>query len=337
MEAGGAACIRWGASSFGRPTPRPVRYAFVLNPAARNRRAGRALPAIRAGLARRGVTATFALTEAVGHGTTLAASLAAAHDVVVAVGGDGTVQEVVRGLYGTDAALGILPAGTGNDFAHALGMPDPVEEGLDALLAAPLKPIDLGRVRWTEGPAGAPVEREGLFVNCLGAGYDGLVALGVPKYKWMGGKTAYVAAVLRALRLWKPPAAVATEPPAAGGAEPGPTAFDAPLFLVMICNGFSVGGGFLLTPDARPDDGRLDVCFVRGMPTHRVLRLLPMTFSGAHVGQPEVSLRRVERLALRAASPLPMQADGEILSMGAHTIEVEVLPAAMRALVPGRR
>jgi diacylglycerol kinase (ATP) len=321
-----------------------VRLAFVLNPAAQNRRAARARAQLAAALDRRGVRATLAETEAPGHATRLAAALAADHDAVVAVGGDGTVQEVARGLYGTGAALGVLPFGTGNDFAHALGMPDPFEQALDALLAAPVRPVDLGRVRWEEEDAhGARVVREGLFVNCVGAGFDGLVALGVPRYKWMGGQTAYLAAVMRALRLWRQPGVQIAVAPEPGGAEPGGVrddgalvpAYAGPLFLVMICNGHSVGGGFLLTPESVPDDGRLDVCVVGAITLARTLRLLPMTFTGGHVGAPEVTMRRAGRIVVRAEAPLPVQADGEVISLGAHTLEVEVLPGALRALAPG--
>src|SRR5688572_7487889 len=144
-----------------------MRLAFILNPAARNGRAGRVREAIEAGLSRRGVEATIVETEARGHATELAASLAGANDAVVAVGGDGTAHEVVRGLYGTETPLGILPEGTGNDFAHALGMPDDVDAAIGALLAAPARPIDLGRVRWTERVGGEVIQRDELFVNCL--------------------------------------------------------------------------------------------------------------------------------------------------------------------------
>jgi diacylglycerol kinase family enzyme len=193
-----------------------------------------------------------------------------------------------------------------------------------------VRPIDLGRVRFTERAGAETISREELFVNCLGAGFDGLVAMLAPRYKWIGGNGAYLAAVLRSLRLWKKPHVTVTE-------AAGDTLYAGPLYFISVCNGYSIGGGFLMTPDAEPDDGVLDLCLVRGMPVWRVLRLLPQTFSGAHVGAKEVIMRRIEYLSATASAPLPMQADGEVISQGADSIEVEVLPAAMTALTPGRR
>jgi diacylglycerol kinase (ATP) len=93
----------------------------------------------------------------------------------------------------------------------------------------------------------------------------------------------------------------------------------------------------LLTPEAVPDDGLLDVCLVRSAKLHRILRLLPKTFSGGHVGEPEVRMGRVRRLTLRATTPIPAHADGEVLTAGATAMEVEVLPGALRALAPNIR
>jgi YegS/Rv2252/BmrU family lipid kinase len=306
-----------------------MRLAFVLNPAARNGRAGRVRDDIEAALKRRGLEPTIVETREPKHATELAAALAGSFDAIVAVGGDGTAHEVARGLFGTSTAMGALAEGTGNDFAQALGMPKEVDAAIGALLDAPVKPVDVGRVRWTESASGDSIQKEALFVNCLGAGFDGLVATLVPRYKWMGGNLAYLTAVFRALNLWKKPYATVNV-----GDDP---LYAGPLYFISVCNGFSIGGGFLMTPEAEIDDGRLDLCLVRGMPVLRVLRLLPKTFSGAHVGAPEVEIRRLERLTARSEAPLPMQLDGEVATTGAESLEVDVLPGAINALMPGRR
>ena len=320
------------------PTAPPVRLAFILNPAARNRRAGAARTELEQALAKRDLRATLVETEAPRHGTELARQLAADHDVVVAVGGDGTVHEVARGVMGTTAAMGVLPLGTGNDFAHALGMPDDLEAGLDLLLLAPQVPVDLARLRWTEEDGS---QHEVVFVNCLGIGFDGVVAVAVPRYKWLGGKTAYLAAVLRSLVKWTQPdvtiSAVTADAPTMDGVAAEETLYAGKFFLLDVNNGFSVGGGFLLTPEAVPDDGALDVCLVRSARMSRILRLLPTTFSGGHVGAPEVLMQRVTKLTLRTTTPIPAQADGEVLTASATLMEIEVLPGALRALAPAMR
>lgn len=333
-----------------------MRYAFVLNPAAQNGRAGRRRAALDAALRAEGVAFTLAETSGPGHATRLAREAAAEADIVVAVGGDGTIQEVARGLYGTGAVMGMLPLGTGNDFAHALGMPDALGPAVQALLQARPHAVDLGRVRWHEQADAGDAPREALFTNCLGAGFDGLAALGVERFKFLGGRAAYLASVLRALWTWRQPEVEVEVEEGRGTRDEGQKANDegsppnppvpsaqsplasllhaGPLFLVEVGNGFSVGGGFLLTPDAVVDDGLLDVCLIGPISMPRVLRLLPSVFSGGHVGEPEVTMRRARRVTIRSASPLPVQADGEVLSTRAHVLDVAVLPGALQVLAP---
>jgi diacylglycerol kinase family enzyme len=351
-----------------------MRYVFVFNPAAQHGRAARQRPALDAALRAEGVSYSIVETEAPGHGVRLAREAAREAAVVVAVGGDGTIHEVARGVCGTGAAMGVLPLGTGNDFAHAVGMPDDLGEALRALLAAEPQPVDVGHVRWRAGAGGEAVEREALFANCLGVGFDALAAREARRYKGLGGKGAYLAAVFQTLWTWKQPpvevllsqegiaediVAGAGEVVGTASAAPAPALAESPpvprppstapfgltdgeaerlhggrFFLVEVGNGFSVGGGFLLTPDAVVDDGLLDVCLIERASRARVLRLLPTAFTGAHVGEPEVTMRRARRVTIRSAAPLPFHADGEILSAGATALDVAVLAGALRVLAP---
>ena len=331
-----------------------MRYAFILNPAAQNGRAGRHRAGLEAALRSAGLDYVLRETEAPGHAAVLAREAAADAEVVVAVGGDGTIQEVACGVYGTGATLGVLPLGTGNDFAHAVGMPDDLGAAVRALLQAPLRDVDLGRVEWTEHGAPEAVQRS-VFANCLGVGFDALVARNAQRFKFLGGRAAYHAAVFRTLWSWRQPAveiAVGMEEetpddgprttdggaPVAGVASavrrPPSVVHDGRFLLVEIGNGFSVGGGFLLTPEARVDDGLLDVCVIAHASVPRVVRLLPTAFTGAHVHAPEVTMHRGRRVTLRSAAPLPVQADGEVLTADARTLDVAVLPGALRVLAP---
>src|SRR5690606_17443026 len=356
---------KWGARNLptGPPPsrPSPMRYAFVLNPAAQNGRAGRHRGALEAALRAEGVAYTLRETEAPGHATALAREAAAGADVVVAVGGDGTIQEVARGVYGTDALMGVLPLGTGNDFAHAVGMPDDLGEAVRALLRAEPHAVDVGRARWTE-PGDEPGRgaREVLFTNCLGVGFDALVARNAHRFKALGGRAAYHAAVFRTLWSWRQPEVeVTASMEEVETTDHGPRTTDegsvlvrgwssvvhrpsavihrGRFLLVEIGNGFSVGGGFLLTPEARVDDGLLDVCVIARASARRIVRLLPSAFTGAHVHAPEVTMHRARRVTLRSAAPLPVHADGEVLTADARTLDVTVLPGALRVLAPHLR
>ncbi len=311
-----------------------MRFAFVLNPAARSGRAARDADRVLAGARALGLDASLHLTDRPRHATDLARGLAERHDVVVAVGGDGTVQEVAAGLVGTGATLGVLPLGTGNDLAHALGMPTRLPSALAALASGAPCAMDLGRVRWTE-PGGEMRER--IFANSVGVGFDALVASQVPRYKRLGGRAAYLAATLGSLSLWRRrdlAIEVRTHvPEASPGEVASEVLYEGPFFLCEVGNGPSVGGGVLLTPEAVLDNGVLDLCLARAVGPVRIARLLPRAVRGTHTGAPEVVMGRAPRITLRATrGTLPVHADGEPVSAGAAVVELEVLPGAIRAI-----
>ncbi len=319
------------------PVAARLRFAYVLNPAAKNGQAGRRWPDLAARLHAVGLGGPAYTTVGAGDAERLAREAAEHADVVVVAGGDGTIHEAVNGLAGTGAVLGVLPFGTGNDFAHALGMPAGVPEAVAALAAARPRPTDLGRVRWeVPTPDGGSAWHERRFANCLGVGFDALAALGAARTKWLGGNAAYVAAVLQAL--WELRGAKMRARVTVGdGDAPDVTVLDGPLFLAEVGNEHSIGGGFLMTPDATPHDGRLDVCVVRHLPTRRALRLLPSAIRGAHVGRPEVTMTGGTRVRLTANTfSLPVQADGEGLTLTARAVEVEIEAGAVQALAVER-
>ncbi|HLT48730.1 MAG TPA: hypothetical protein VK002_15960, partial [Rubricoccaceae bacterium] len=230
-----------------------------------------------------------------------------------------------------------------------------------ALLRAEPHAVDVGRARWTE-PGDEPGRgaREVLFTNCLGVGFDALVARNAHRFKVLGGRAAYHAAVFRTLWSWRQPEVEVTasmeevettdhEPrttdegsvlvrdPASVVRPPSAVVHRGRFLLVEIGNGFSVGGGFLLTPEARVDDGLLDVCVIARASKRRIVQLLPSAFTGAHVHAPEVTMHRARRVTLRSAAPLPVHADGEVLTADARTLDVTVLPGALRVLAPHLR
>ena len=301
----------------------------LLNPAARGGR-NRALrgPVERA-FAQAGIDAVLVETAARGDAERLAAEIGHGGGWVVAAGGDGTIHEVANGLAGTDGTMSVLPLGTGNDFAGAVGTPAGLADAVDALGQSPTLRLDLGHVRWTDA-SGRTFERH--FANCLGMGFDALAAALAAETKWLGGRAAYLAAVVRTLWASRRPGLWVSIQ--ADGLD-----FDGPLFLCEVGNGHSIGGGFLITPDARPDDGLLDVCAVRHLAPRRALTLLPRTFTGAHVSAPEATMTRTETLTLRVTSAstagLGVQADGEVLSLDAVEVSVAVEPGALAVRAPG--
>lgn len=303
--------------------PRPPRIAVILNPTAGGGRAARRAAGIAAAFESAGCAALVLKTERPGHATELARAERSRADLVVAAGGDGTVHEVVRGLAGGtgDAPpLGLLPIGTGNDFASLFALSKTLPEAARALLD-PAKDtrIDLGEVTWRDA-AGTHTRA---FCNAVGMGFDAAVAIAAARMKHLPGVLGYLAAVRRTLGAWQSPVAHIH-----GESVPGEPA---PRFLLTVGNGRRSGGGFYLTPRADLTDGLLDVCAVRDVGVARALQLLPgVLLGGRHEGQPEVTTARVREIAADFEPPVPLHADGEILSHAAEHVAVRIRPEALR-------
>ena len=267
-------------------------------------------------------------TDHPGHARQLARQYAREAGAVVAAGGDGTVQEVARGLLqsGTSTPLGILPVGTGNDFIKAFGMSFALQAAAQVLAEANLERVDCGQVRWRERGA----LREQIFVNALGLGFNARVARAVADVRKLRGMAAYLAAALKTLYRWTSPTA-RVEAVLEGKRR---RLYSGPLFLVTAGNGICSGGGFYLTPEASVRDGRLDVCLIEDLPARRVLQLIPRVLMGRHAGAPEVHLHRVQELTVAADAPVSVHADGEVIADSTRRVEVNVEPARLPVLAP---
>ncbi|WP_420454157.1 diacylglycerol/lipid kinase family protein [Rubrivirga sp.] len=301
----------------------------LLNPAARGGRNARLRSVLASHLAEAGVEAEVVETTGPGDAERLARCYGEAGGLVVVAGGDGTVHEAVNGLCGTDGTLAVLPLGTGNDYVGALGMSPDLATACRQLTGARHR-ADVGHVCWTD-TAGGTHERR--FANALGIGFDAHAAALASETKWIGGRAAYLVAVVRTLWAWRRPS-LRVRVTTSGGSG---LAHDGSLFLCEVGNGPSIGGGFRMTPDAVLDDGVLDVCLVRHVRPGRALRLLPRTFDGGHVTEPEVTMGRATTLvlAVQAGGGVGLQADGEVLAYDAAEVRVEVRPAALRVVAPG--
>jgi diacylglycerol kinase (ATP) len=294
----------------------------ILNPTAGGGRAGRMASAIQTELAARGLDTEVVLTTARGHAVELARAAAADHGLVVAAGGDGTIHEVANGLLsagvsGRGAGLAVLPIGTGNDFAKLLGGRR-LEHAFDSILRGATRAVDVGFVQWGD--------QSEYFINGMGTGIDVEVVRQIAGLPRVRGVAGYLIGVLRALRVFEPIRARLR----IDDAE-----VDRRVMIVGIGNGVSQGGGFYITPDARPDDGRLDLCVIDEMSLPRVLVTLPQLMRGRHVNLPTVSMHRFQRLEVETEGPLFFQLDGELREpTGVRRMTIEVRPGALR--VAGR-
>jgi diacylglycerol kinase family enzyme len=211
-----------------------------------------------------------------------------------------------------------------------LGLPAAPGAAVAALARAVPRAVDYGVVRWDE--AGRTEERT--FVNAVGVGFDAMTASVVPAFKVLPGTAAYLAAVVRTLRLWRSPDVQVSIRAEGEGFTP---VYHGPLFLATAGNGVCSGGGFYLTPQATITDGLLDVCVIEGISTGRVFQLIPRALRGRHVGAPEVHMFRTAEMRVESEAGLPIHADGEVLTTRAYRIDVQVVPGGLIVLAPDVR
>ncbi|MEN3537361.1 YegS/Rv2252/BmrU family lipid kinase [Microbispora sp. ZYX-F-249] len=259
-------------------------------------------------------------------GTSAADALARAHAAVagepaalVAYGGDGLVHLAVQAVAGTAVPLGIVPAGTGNDIADALGIPrrDPLAAA-DIVTAGACRTVDAARLGTGEW-----------FAGVLACGFDSRVNERANAMTRPPGMAKYLVALVRELRSFTPiPFRITLD---------GETA-EHEAMLVAVANTRSYGAGMRVCPDARPDDGLLDVLVLGAVPKGEFLRTFPRVYRGSHTGHPAVTLRRARRVEIEAlhgdgAGDVVAYADGERAGPAPLTCVVE--PGALRVLVPG--
>lgn len=289
--------------------------ALLVNPAARGGRTLRLLDHVarrlRAGGAELsvivGVDAADALERA-------CAAVAERPDALVAFGGDGLVHLAVQAVAGTDVPLGIIPAGTGNDIAGALGVPgkDPIAAARTVLRMRP-RVVDAACVR-----SGAGWE---LFAGVLCSGFDSRVNERANGLTWPPGMARYMVATAQELRAFEPiPFRVTLD-----GGEP----IEREAMMVAVANTCSYGAGMRVCPGALPDDGLLDVVMVGALSKREFLRVFPRVYRGSHITHPAVSVWQARSVTLEAPGVVAY-ADGE--RIGPVPVTCEIRPGALHVL-----
>lgn len=298
---------------------------IILNPWAGRGKAGRRQAELEAALNAAGVVYTLVRTEHRGHATELArAAVIAGSDTVIAIGGDGTLNETVNGIVegnaasGRRAAFGVIPLGTGSDFVKVLEdvEPDDIAGGIRRIQQQRRRPIDLGLVE-------VPGQVKRYLLNAVGAGFDAQAAAEALKITWVTGWPVYYLAIFRALMNYK--------------AFPMKISFrdetvERRMMFATIANGRCQGAGFWLTPDAHIDDGQLDICMVDMLGIAKVLQYIPLIQKGIHTTLREVRMERVPQIHITCEHDLPVAIDGEVVSTIARDITVTTCPGIVDLL-----
>jgi YegS/Rv2252/BmrU family lipid kinase len=298
-----------------RPIADCARLMVIANPNAGGGRTGRELPRVRAELTRLGLAHRVELTAGLDHARELALAAAAAGEPAVAFGGDGLIATVAGALAPYDGVLGVLPGGRGNDFARALGIPLEPARACSVLAHGSIRRLDMGQVG------------ERTFIGIASCGFDSIANRVANETRLVRGNLVYAYGALRALAGWRPATFNVTID---GGESRTVTGFT-----VAVANSNFYGGGMMLAPAAKLNDGMLDVVIISQMPKARFLRLLPTVFRGAHVRVSGVEVTRARTVEISSSRPFTMFADGDPISE--LPVTVLILAGAVRALVPAAR
>lgn len=301
-----------------------MRVALLVNPAARAGAHTGAATRAAERLRTHGVqTSILSGGSAAESSALLRAAIQVGVDAVAVAGGDGTVNLALQEVAGTGIPLGIVPSGTGNDFAATLGLRElDVMAAADTIAGGRTRRIDLARVTRGDGSTQ-------YFGSVLASGFDSKVNDRANAMRWPRGGSRYnIAILVEFLTLAGIPYEVELE--LADGTR---ETLSGDLVMATVGNGRTYGGGIPICPDADPADGLLDLVLVRPAGRLRLLRLLPRVYRGTHGGVPEVSIRRVR--SVRLSSPgVTAYADGD--PIGALPLAVDVLPGALTMFTPAR-
>jgi len=263
----------------------------------------------------------FQLTTSPGEAIQIAKETLA--ELVVAAGGDGTVNEIVNGILqsGSEKILGVIPIGSGNDFAKMLNLkPFKIKMAIESLRRRNTVVSDVGLIEFLrrDGTLGTR-----FFINGVGIGFDATVANESRKIKHLRGIPLYMLALFRTLAKYETPEM---------DVKVDGKNISGKIFLIAIGNGISAGGGFLLTPDAKINDGIFDVCLVRDISILRILQVLPTVLKGKHTKYPEVTMMKAKEIEINSNSDLVLHADGEILGTDLRWIKVSIVPSAVEVI-----
>ena len=308
------------------PRSRPINVVFLVNPASSNGATGKRWPELAHRAAGLGLAGETLFSERPGHLIDLAEQAArGGADLVVAVGGDGTLNEAVNGLQragGTATELATIPLGTGMDFVRTYGIPSKFEDAVRTALDGAPRTIDIGRVSYRTWAGGAA---ERYVANVGSVGMSAAVAQRANGMsKLLGGKATFFYALVRVFLEWDN--TVVTVELDDGVRR------EARLHDVIVANGQWHGGAMWLAPQAKPDDGLFDVVLIGDVTKWDFVTTAPKIYRGTYLAHPKVDLLHSATVAVDAGERLPIELDGE--QVGTTPVRFEVVPAALRVRVP---
>jgi len=302
----------------------PEKTIFLVNPASANGSTGRRWPELARRAAAAGLEGATLFSERQGHLAELAREAALdGAELLVVVGGDGSVNEVANGLagLGRQPEVAIVPRGTGWDFSRTFGIPRKVDDAVHVALEGDVRTIDVGRASYRAWDGSDATTS---FANVASAGMSGAIAQRANETtKALGGKASYLWATFAVFSGWE---ATEIEVVVDDVRRTGR------MFDVVVANGRFFGGGLQICPEAEPDDGLFDVLTIGDVTKRDLVLTMPKMYRGTHLPHPKAELLRGPSVTVTSETPLPIELDGE--QPGTTPATFEVAAGALRLRVP---
>ncbi len=299
----------------------------VLNPISGLGRAAKLERSIQTALREGGLAFDWVRTQAPRHAIALAEQAKRAGcETIIAVGGDGIIHELVNGILrasdgNADGTLGVIPVGSGNDFAKMIPLQPDWQAAAQRILAGNTRWFDVGKLTADKPAEGGGAAR--YFANTFDTGFGAQVSKH-SHIPYLTGTAMYLVAILKTLADYAVPRLKIE--------FADHTIVEQPSTMTVAAIGRCFGGGFWIAPQAQVDDGLLDIIIAQGLGRVGILQLLPKVMQGTHIGDPRIQFFRSPRIVITSPDPLAVEVDGEVPWVDAHRLEIELLPKRLRVI-----
>ncbi|MCF7858156.1 MAG: YegS/Rv2252/BmrU family lipid kinase [Candidatus Cloacimonetes bacterium] len=299
-------------------------YSIIFNPTAGKGKAQKKLPIIKQFFSDNKLNYSLHITERIGHAINLSESLyKKPNSAVIAVGGDGTVNEVINGLMlsksknpSLSPVFGVIAAGRGNDFAFGAGVPEQLDKCLDLMITGVVKPLDIGLIKGEKYPDGR------YFGNGIGVGFDTIVGLEAAKLKHIHGAAAYLYSAIKTIITYpEAPQVEMSLNEIPGTYTP---------ILISIMNGRRMGGQFFMAPEAENNDGLLDLCMTKQGTRLKLLKTMLHYMKGTQSKLDNTEIARIANIKIEAIKgDMAVHADGETFCEKCKALEIDCIPKGL--------
>lgn len=299
---------------------------IILNPVSGHGAGETAIPEISSLINQAGLTFELENTAGPGHAIEIASQAAKdGYPVIIAAGGDGTVNEVINGLMITNktqistSKLGVLPIGRGNDFAYGAGIPHSLENAVAVIADQKSRLMDVGIITGGDYPTGR------YFGNGVGIGFDAVVGFEAMKMKRIRGFLSYLIAAIKTIMLYYKAPVIQI--------EYNQKSYQIPALMVSVMNGRRMGGAFQMAPSSVLNDGLFDICIAKQVSRPQIFNLILKFMNGTQTSHSAIQMARTSSVTISAIQgTLPAHADGETICTAGAEIRIEILPGELEIL-----